>query len=121
MTAVNEVYQCRVCTNLVEVLRAGKGTLVCCGQPMERMEEHTQDSGYEKHVPVREGTSVRVGSVEHPMTEQHHIEWIALVADRWVARVFLKPGDSPHADFPSLPGTPSAARAYCNLHGLWKG
>jgi len=35
MTKVGEVYLCEICGNKVKVLEAGKGTLVCCGQPMK--------------------------------------------------------------------------------------
>ena len=83
MTNRNEVYRCAVCGNIVEVLHAGAGTLTCCGQPMKLMKENTVDAATEKHVPVIEkidgGYKVKVGSVEHPMTEEHYIEWIELV------------------------------------------
>ena len=75
-----QIYRCPVCGNVVEVLYVGGGTLVCCGQPMELQEEHTQDAGMEKHIPVIEqkGTyvTVKVGDIPHPMEENHYIEWI---------------------------------------------
>ena len=54
MTKRCEVYRCAVCGAVVEVLSGGCGTLHCCGQPMERMEEHAKDVGVEKHLPVVE-------------------------------------------------------------------
>jgi len=63
---------------------------------------------------------VRVGSVAHPMEEAHYIEWIELIADGLAYRQFLHPGDPPEASF-SVPTGELTARAYCNLHGLWKG
>ncbi|MFB0559758.1 MAG: desulfoferrodoxin FeS4 iron-binding domain-containing protein [Candidatus Lokiarchaeia archaeon] len=34
MTNVGEVYLCEICGNKVQVLEAGRGELVCCGQAM---------------------------------------------------------------------------------------
>lgn len=115
-----EIYKCSVCGNMVEVLRVGGGELVCCGKPMELQTENTVEASREKHLPVIEktatGFTVKVGSEPHPMTAEHHIEWIELVADG--KRVFLKPGAEPRAEF-CLAGEKVSARAYCNLHGLW--
>lgn len=125
MTKVNEIYKCTVCGNIVEVVHAGAGELVCCGQPMKRMEEGTSDGAAEKHVPVIEkiegGYKVKVGSVEHPMTDAHYIEWIELVCEQCgkVQRKHLKAGDKPEAVFKS-DSDKVTAREYCNLHGLWK-
>ena len=93
MTKRLEVYKCELCGNIVEVLHASGGELVCCGQPMKLLEEKTADATTEKHVPVIEGNKVKVGSVPHPMTEQHYIEWIEVIADGKAYRQFLKPGD----------------------------
>ncbi|BCO10668.1 desulfoferrodoxin [Desulfolithobacter dissulfuricans] len=124
MTKKNEVYKCALCGNIVEVLHAGAGELVCCGQPMDLVSENTVDAAQEKHVPVVEktdnGYKVTVGSVAHPMDEKHWIEWIELVADSIVYRQALVPGDAPEASF-CVDATEVSARAYCNLHGLWKG
>lgn len=123
MTQLNEVYRCEVCENIVEVVHAGVGELVCCGQPMKKMIENTVDAAREKHVPVVERTEngilVKVGSVAHPMEEKHYIEWIEVVADGRVMREFLKPGMAPEARF-KCAGNIFTVREYCNLHGLWK-
>lgn len=124
MTQREKVYKCEVCGNIVEVLHAGAGELVCCGKPMTLMPEKTQEQeGKEKHVPVIEktekGVKVKVGSVAHPMEEKHYIEWIELIADGRVLRKFLKPGDAPEADF-EISEENITAREYCNVHGLWK-
>lgn len=124
MTQREKVYKCEVCGNIVEVLHAGAGELVCCGKPMTLMSEKTQEQeGKEKHVPVIEktekGVKVKVGPVAHPMEEKHYIEWIELIADGRVLRKFLKPGDAPEADF-EISEENITAREYCNVHGLWK-
>jgi len=119
-----EVYKCDVCGNIVEVLHGGKGELVCCGQPMNLIKANTVDAAKEKHVPVSEkipwGVKVKVGDVEHPMEEKHFIEWIEIIADSKAYRQFLDPGQAPEAFF-SVEADEISARAYCNIHGLWKG
>jgi superoxide reductase len=123
MIEVKQIYKCSICGNIVEVLYAGGGTLVCCGKPMELLKEKTEDVGQEKHVPVIEktekGVKVKVGSVPHPMEENHYIQWIELIVDGISLRKFLKPGDKPEAEF-GISGEKLTAREYCNLHGLWK-
>jgi superoxide reductase len=123
MTERSQVYKCEVCGNIVEVLHAGPGELVCCGAPMKNFVENTVDAAQEKHVPVIEKTAngfkVKVGSVPHPMEEKHYIEWIELIADGKVYREFLQPGQVPEATF-EIKAEKVTAREYCNLHGLWK-
>lgn len=117
------VYKCEICGNIVEVLHAGAGELVCCGQPMKLLTEKTEDAGMEKHVPVVETsdgrTRVKIGSVPHPMEEKHHIEWVEIITEKEVVRKFLKPGEAPEAEF-CVAGKILKARDYCNIHGLWK-
>ncbi len=119
-----QVYKCEVCGNIVEVIHAGEGELVCCNQPMKLLVENTVDAAKEKHVPVvektAEGFKVTVGSVAHPMEEKHYIEWIELIVGDKAYRQFLNPGDAPEAIF-NVPGDQATARELCNLHGLWKG
>jgi len=123
VTEQKQVYKCNICGNIVEVLHAGKGELVCCGQPMELLKEKSEDVGLEKHVPVIEktenGVKVKVGSVPHPMEEKHYIEWIEVIADGKVYREFLNPGGKPEAEF-EVKAEKIEAREYCNIHGLWK-
>ncbi len=123
MTKLNEIYKCEICGNIVQMLHAGQGELVCCGQPMNLLEEKTADMTLEKHVPVieRDGDLIKiyVGSTLHPMEEAHHIEWIELIADGRRQRKYLNPGDPPEALF-LCRGEQLSAREYCNLHGLWK-
>lgn len=118
-----DVYKCELCGNIVEVYHVGGGTLVCCGQNMTHLEEKTADSTTEKHVPVIEkisgGYRVTVGSTLHPMTDEHHIEWIELITENETLTVWLKPGDQPVAIFMTEKEA-ITAREYCNLHGHWK-
>ena len=118
-----QIYKCLKCGNMVEVIHAAGGTLVCCGESMTLLKEGETDAATEKHVPVVEKTAdgfrVKVGEVSHPMEEKHSIEWIELIADGKAYRQFLKPGQSPEAVF-NIDAENVAAREYCNLHGLWK-
>ena len=124
MTERFQVYKCEVCGNIVEMLHPGAGKLVCCGQSMKLFVENTTDAVREKHVPVLEktetGVKVKVGSVAHPMEDKHYIEWIEILTGDRVYRKFLRPGDAPEAAF-EIELYRVTARAYCNLHGLWKG
>ena len=118
-----QVYKCQVCGNIVEVIHAGGGTLVCCGKAMDLLTENTTDAAEEKHVPVIEkvdgGIKVKVGAVAHPMEDAHYIEWIEVVAGDNAYRRFLNAGDPPEAVFP-VDDEQVTVRAFCNLHGLWK-
>jgi len=119
-----QVYKCAICGNIVEVLYAGGGELVCCGQPMKLLEEQTADASTEKHVPVVEptdtGVKVKVGSVPHPMEEKHYIQWIQIITNGKVYREFLSPGNAPEAEFPAKENEIKVVREYCNIHSLWK-
>lgn len=124
MAKKNEIYKCEKSGLMVEVLQDAEGTPMCCGEPMKLLRENTTDGAKEKHVPVVEkiegGYRVTVGSVEHPMTDAHYIQWIELVSPRGVLRHNLTPQDKPVAEF-KTDATEVEAREYCNLHGLWKG
>lgn len=123
MTQLGEIYVCDICGNIVEVVHASSGKLVCCGSPMTLQVENTTDAAKEKHVPFvqKEGNrvSVQIGSTVHPMVANHYIEWIELTQGDRVKRVYLKPGEEPKAEFCVNDGD-FTVRAYCNLHGLWK-
>ena len=123
MAEIGEVYKCDLCGNIVMVMHGADGTLVCCGEDMKLLTENTEDAAQEKHVPVIEkvdgGYKVSVGSVAHPMIDKHYIEWIELSADGKCYAQFLKPGQEPTATF-CIDADQVGARAYCNLHGLWK-
>jgi len=123
MTKIGQVYKCDICGNIVEILHTGEEMLVCCGQPMILQNENTVDAAKEKHVPVIEkikgGILVKVGSSEHPMIDIHYIEWIEIWTDKKVYREYLSPGEKPQAEF-LLDEDVLYARAYCNIHRLWK-
>ena len=117
-------YRCRHCGNLVAVVEDAGPVPVCCGEPMELLVAGSVDAAAEKHVPAvtREGNVLRarVGSVEHPMLPEHHIQWIAVACERRLRLARLDAGEKPEAAFHVPAGAPVTVYEYCNLHGLWK-
>lgn len=114
--------RCSICGNIVGLVKNGGGQLVCCGKPMGKLEPNTADAAVEKHVPVVERKDgklyVKVSSIEHPMTEDHYIEWIAITDGISTQRIALSPSAKPEAIF--CDRNDVEVYAYCNLHGLWK-
>lgn len=118
-------YKCDRCGNFITFLGEKRATPVCCGEEMKEVVPNTTDAAQEKHVPVvtRDGNSVKVnvGSVDHPMLEEHFIQFIILETNFGYHKTDLKPGQAPSAVFALADGEePVAAYEYCNLHGLWK-
>lgn len=97
--------------------------LVCCGEEMAVLEANSTDAATEKHVPAVTVTGnevhVEVGSTQHPMEEDHYIEWVYLVTEKGVQSKCFKPGEVPAADFVLVDDRPIAVYEYCNKHGLW--
>lgn len=120
-----EMYKCNICGNIVVKIHDGGGPLACCGKEMELLNANTVDAAQEKHVPVAEvdgdKVCVKVGSVEHPMTDDHYISHILLETDKSLQVRCLSPSEKPEAKFAAAPGEkPVAVYEYCTLHGLWK-
>lgn len=118
-------YKCEICGKIVAMVKETPVETMCCGQAMRELVPGTTDGAAEKHVPVYtvEGNTVKVkvGSVEHPMTDAHHIEWIAIETENGNQRKELKPGDRPEATFALVPRDKvKSVYEYCNIHGLWK-
>lgn len=115
---------CKHCGNIVEMIHDTGVAVVCCGEPMQEMIPGAVDAAAEKHVPdvIVEDNIVKVvvGSVEHPMTQEHLIEWIYLETDCGTYKKMLSASDAPKAEFILQNEKPLTVYAYCNLHGLWK-
>ena len=115
---------CEKCGNMVAVVKESGVPVMCCGQKMSELVPGAVDASVEKHVPefsVKGNVvEVVVGSVIHPMTEEHFIEWISLQTKFGNQRKQLKPGQDPKVCFKICEGDEvEAVYAYCNLHGLW--
>jgi len=118
-----EIFKCGSCGMIAEILSQGHAAECDCGS-REKLGENTVDASWEKHLPVitqtAAGILVAVGSSPHPMTPEHFIEWIEVIDGNYLFRCHLAPGDAPQAVFP-IPLRPGlTARAFCNIHGLWK-
>lgn len=118
-------YRCEHCGNIVTFVHNSGVPVICCGEKMKELQAGVTDAAQEKHVPVVEKVDnkvmVRVGSVAHPMFEEHYIEFIALETTEGEYIKYLKAGDEPAATFVLADGEDViAAYEYCNLHGLWK-
>ena len=116
-------YICRHCGNLVGMIHNSGVPMICCGQKMEALLPNTVEASGEKHLPavtVEEGNViVSGGAVNHPMLDEHHIEWVYLRTENGGQRKSLKPGDDPKVCFCLGDEKAKAVYAYCNLHGLW--
>lgn len=122
---MEKYYICERCGNIIAMVKDVGVPVMCCGQKMKELVPGTTDAAQEKHVPTYtvEGNKVcvTVGSVEHPMLDNHYIEWVALETTQGVQRKELKPGDKPQACFALADGEEvKGVLAYCNLHSLWK-
>ena len=118
-------YQCAKCKKIVGMIQPSACPTMCCGDEMQEMKAGTSDGAAEKHVPVvavdGQNVTVDVGSVAHPMQEEHWIQWIALETKQGMQRKVLNPSDAPKASFAlTADDAPVAVYEYCNLHGLWK-
>lgn len=118
------IYRCDTCGNLIQMIQDSGAVPSCCGEQMELVRANSKDAAMEKHVPVveRDGCRVhiRIGTLPHPMTEEHHLDWIVLLTDKGMYLRELKVHDYPECIFIIGEGERVfAAYSYCNLHGLW--
>ncbi|HPX14271.1 MAG TPA: desulfoferrodoxin family protein [Treponemataceae bacterium] len=118
-------YVCKKCGNLVGMIHASGVPMICCGEEMTALTPNTVDAAQEKHVPVitvnGSTVTVKIGSVDHPMTEEHYIQWVYLETEKGGMRKCLNPGQKPEVTFElTADDKVLAAFEFCNLHGLWK-
>jgi superoxide reductase len=124
MKKESKFYICKHCGNVITFIKESGAPLSCCGEKMTQIVPNTVDAATEKHVPVvtidGDQITVEVGSVEHPMLEEHFIQWIYLETENGYQMKYLNPGEKPNAVFLVNGENAIAAYEYCNLHGLWK-
>lgn len=115
---------CEVCGNMVGLIKDAGVPMTCCGEDMTELMPNTVDASTEKHIPEvtvsGDTVTVQIGSVEHPMTEEHHIEFIYLQSEHGGQRKCLNVGEKPVATFKLADESAIEVFAYCNIHGLWK-
>ena len=120
-----QFFACAQCGTVIEEISGNQDEYPCSGRPLKKLTPNTSEGAQEKHLPVVEqdgkNITVKVGSVFHPMTEEHSIEWVSLQTRKGSQRVRLNPNAEPVAQFVLADGDEAvAAYAYCNLHGFWK-
>lgn len=126
MTKKLEMYKCEICGNFVEVVLSGIGELVCCDMPMVLQKPNTTDATSEKHVPffIKKDNEleIRVGEIDHPMTEEHYIQFIEVISadEKYVKRKYLYPFEEPSFCLKGYDVNKLTARELCNIHGLWE-
>ena len=124
MKGKQRFFICETCKNFLSLLEDKGGPMTCCGKPLTELAPNTVDASAEKHVPavtkIENGIRVEVGSVLHPMTQEHLITFIYVETEKGGQRKSLKAGDDPIAEFIFTNDAPIAVYEYCNLHGLWK-
>ena len=121
---MKKFFVCKHCGNMIGLLHDAGVPMICCGEKMVELVPNTTDAAQEKHVPVAtvEGNKVvvNVGSVDHPMLDEHWIQWVYLETDKGGHRKVLNPGEKPNVVFALTEDEkPLAVYEYCNLHGLW--
>ncbi len=118
-------YVCETCGNIVTKVKDARVPVACCGKAMKEIVPGSVDASVEKHVPVysiyENKVFVMVGEVEHPMQEEHYIEWIAIETESGAQIKYLFAGEKPAASF-CIGSDEKLVKvyAYCNLHGLWE-
>lgn len=128
MTEKLDLYKCKVCGNIVQVIVNSYGELVCCGQPMELLVPMTHEEGKDEyHIPVyitddNGFTSIQVGKELHPMTPEHHIEFIERISEdkMKLSLEYMNIDNEPRMELQNTIGKETAL-GYCNIHGLWEG
>lgn len=124
MKEQQKFYICKDCGNIIGLINNAGVPLVCCGEEMVELIPNTTDAAVEKHLPVIKVEAnlitVDIGSIPHPMTQEHHISWVYLQTKEGGQRKNLTPGDHPSLEFALTPTDQlEKVYAYCNLHGLW--
>ncbi|MGL6106194.1 desulfoferrodoxin family protein [Romboutsia sp.] len=118
-------YVCATCGNLVGMIKHNGPKISCCGKVMNELVANTTEASTEKHIPTvtidGENIHVEVGSILHPMENEHYIDWVYISTEKGAQRKTLEVGSSPVVDFKiSSDDKVLEVYAYCNLHGLWK-
>lgn len=122
MTKKMEIYKCDVCSNVVEVVHEGEGTLVCCNENMKLMSEHmaSENNPHYAHIEHIDDVEKKV-TFTHCATIEHHIEFIEAISNDgiYIKRKYLKETDKPEMSFKCNCKEGFYIRIYCNIDGVW--
>lgn len=125
MCGEQKFFVCERCGNLVGMIKNAGVKMMCCGKPMNELIANTADASTEKHIPLatinNNLVTIEVGSVPHPMTEEHYIGWVYILTEQGGQRKCIKLNESPVVTFALTEDDKLIeVYSYCNLHGLWK-
>ena len=112
--AKGKFYVCPVCGNVIQT--TGEAVISCCGITLPPLEAEAPDEGHALKVETVEDEYFV--TMNHPMTKEHYISFIAAISDQGVQMVKLYPEGEAQARFKI-----SRVRklyAYCNRHGLFE-
>ena len=111
--AKSKFYVCPVCGNVINA--SGEAVVSCCGITLPPLEPEESDDEHNISVEIVEDEYYV--TVDHPMTKEHYISFLAAVSDQGVQFIKLYPEGPAEARFRI-----SCVRkffAYCNRHGLY--
>lgn len=116
---------CTHCGNIIAMIKDCGVAIHCCGEEMKKLPANQNNASSEKHLPVykvENGTvDVCVGKNEHPMDNEHYIEWICIETEEGFQYKHLKQKMPPRTVFfISDKDKVKAVYAFCNKHSLWK-
>ena len=111
--AKGKFYVCPVCGNVI--IATGEAVVSCCGITLPPLEAEAMDEEHEIRKEVVEDEYYV--SVDHPMTKEHYISFLAAVSDFGVQLVKLYPEGNAEARFKI--DRVRKIYAYCNRHGLF--
>lgn len=106
-------YVCPVCGNVL--FAAGEAVISCCGITLPPLEPEAPDEDHE--IDVRRVEDEYLVTVDHPMTKDHYLSFLAAVSDRSVQLIKLYPEEEALARF-RIEGV-RRVYGYCNRHGLF--
>lgn len=107
-------YVCPVCGNILTAM--GSAVINCCGVSLLPVQEETPDPEHELRVETIEDEYYV--TLEHPMTREHFMSFLAARSDDTLQLKKLYPEGPAEAYF-KIRGTRELF-AYCNRHGLFR-
>ena len=118
---MRKFYKCSHCGNIVIKIKDSGVRISCCYEEMKEIPINRVEEGHEKHVPQISFSNnlmnVSIGSITHPMTNDHLIEWVFVEYGNGGEFVFLN--GEPFVTINVIGKVVKNVYSYCNLHGLW--
>jgi desulfoferrodoxin (superoxide reductase-like protein)/DNA-binding XRE family transcriptional regulator len=108
-----KLYVCPVCGNVIQA--TGEAVVICCGITLPPLETEEESPEHVIHVEITDDEYYV--TVDHPMTKEHYISFLAAVSDQGVQLTKLYPEGSAEARF-RIQGV-KKFYAFCNHHGLF--